>query len=375
MAVVRSRWLWLTVWLVGWSAVHVRARGFGWHFFVTGARLLVGQHDLHLYAEHPELQSGPLAFVAVAPLVQLLPVRLSEAAGIALMSVAGLVVLYQLEGLVAPSARTRRTVTVLGLLVLPVWAELAVHWAHPDDVLALLATVGALRLVRSGRWEWAAVALAAGVDCKPWAAVFVPLLLLGPRRRWLSAGAVWAVVVAVVWAPFYLADRASLTRVSAFQIPVSSASVIHLLGVHSTGTPGWCRSAQLVLGLVLVGVAVARRRWAAVLLVGICARMVLDPATKSYYDAGLVLGAAVWDLAAPELVGWDVAGGAVPVMTVAAVALVYLPSLVVSTHPTVRAVLSLVFLAAAPIVVLAGRREPTARARPVFQQVTGPDPT
>lgn len=71
--------------------------------------------------------------------------------------------------------------------------------------------------------------------------------------------------------------------------------------------------------------------------------MLLDPATKNYYDAGLVLGAAVWDLAATL---------AVPLMTVAALVLVYLPSYALTGHPDSRAVLRLVFLAGASAVAL-----------------------
>jgi hypothetical protein len=50
-------------------------------------------------------------------------------------------------------------------------------------------------------------------------------------------------------------------------------------------------------GALLAGsVAVWRRRWAAVPLVGIAMRVALDPQVFVYYTAGLVLAALAWDL-------------------------------------------------------------------------------
>ena len=351
----RTRWLVLTGWLVVFSLVHLPGRGFGWHYFVTGARLLVDHHDLHLYSDDAALQSGPLAFLAVAPLVAVLPARPAEAAGIAAMSLSGLLAVWLLSGLVDPGPARNRRVFVLGLLVLPVWAEVAVHWAHPDDVLAMLAGLAALRLVRAGRWEWAALALALAADSKPWAVVFAPLVLAAPTGRRIRSVAVYAVAVAVAWVPFWAADPASLSSAARYRIAVSPASVIHLLGVRAAQTPPWCRTAQLVLGLVLVGVAVARRRFAAVLLVGICARMLLDPATKTYYESSLVLAAAVWDLTA--------AASVVPLLTAAAVVLVYLPAYAVPAVPDLRAALRLLYLAGAPVWVLVGYRGRPGAAR------------
>lgn len=354
-----ARWGLLTAWMAVWSVVHLPGRGFGWFYFVTGARLLVGHHDLGLYSDDPALQSGPLAFLAVAPLVSGLPPRAAQTVGITAMCLGGLAVLRLLEGLAGPGPTRNRRVLVLGALVLPVWAEVAVHWAHPDDVLALLAAVGALRLIRAGRWEWSAAALAVAVDSKPWALVFAPLLLLAPRPRLLRAAAVGALGVLVVWAPFWVADPGGIAAAGRFRIAVSSASVIHLLGVPATTTPPWCRTAQLLLGLVLVGAAVVRRRWSAALLVGVCARMLLDPATKTYYDSGLVLAAAVFDLTATTTF---------PLAAAGAVALVYLPSSLFPGVPDVRAAFRLAYLAGAPAWVLLSRGHRPSRT------VRAPDP-
>lgn len=232
----------------------------------------------------------------------LLPARAAEAAGIAAMALAGLLALWLLAGLADAGPARDRPVFVLGLVVLPVWAQVAVHWAHPDDVLAVLAALAALRLLRSGRWAWAALALAAAADSKPWALVSAPLVLLAPGRCRLRAAAVHAAGVLLVRAPFWLADPAGIGAAGRYRIPVSPSSVIHLLGVRDTETPPWCRTAQLLLGLALVAAAVARRRWSVALLAGVSARMLLDPATKTYYDSSLVLAAAVWNLAAAPAV-------------------------------------------------------------------------
>ena len=338
-----TRWMLLAGWLAVWLVVHLPGRGLGWHYFVTGARLLVDHHDLRLYSDDPALQSGPLAFLAVAPLIAILPGRTAETAGIAVMSLAGLAALRLLEGLAEPGPARARRIVVLGVLVLPVWAEVAVHWAHPDDVLAMLAALAALRLIRADRPEWSALALAAAVDIKPWALVFAPLVLLAPRHRRLWTAAVWALGVVVVWAPFWVADPGGIGTAGRYRIAVSSASVIHLLGVRAAETPSWCRTAQLLLGVLLVAAAVLRRRWSAALLVGVCARMLLDPATKTYYDASLVLAAAVWDLTALS---------AFPLVTAAAVAVVYLPAYLFPGVPGLRAALRLAYLAAAPAWVL-----------------------
>ena len=43
--------------------------------------------------------------------------------------------------------------------------------------------------------------------------------------------------------------------------------------------------------------ALARGRWQLVVLATVTARVVLDPGTNHYYVAGIVVGAAVWDIA------------------------------------------------------------------------------
>jgi hypothetical protein len=95
--------------------------------------------------------------------------------------------------------------------------------------------------------------------------------------------------------PFVLADPASIA-VARFHIATSPASSLHTLGLAASSTPGWDRPAQLALGTLVAVVAIRRRRWAAVVLVVLAVRVALDPGAYSYYSAGVVVGAVIWDL-------------------------------------------------------------------------------
>jgi peptidoglycan/LPS O-acetylase OafA/YrhL len=74
------------------------------------------------------------------------------------------------------------------------------------------------------------------------------------------------------------------------------ASSLRALGVTTPNTPSWDREAQIALGCGLGVLAVLRRRWPAVLALGIGARIVLDPSVYTYYTAGFALGVLIWDL-------------------------------------------------------------------------------
>jgi hypothetical protein len=88
-------------------------------------------------------------------------------------------------------------------------------------------------------------------------------------------------------------------------------SGLRALGVNSPGTPSWDRTAQILLGFALSAVAVWRGRWPAVVLICTAVRVALDPNTYPYYDAGLVVGALVWDLigARRAVPAWTLAAG------------------------------------------------------------------
>jgi hypothetical protein len=298
--------------------LHVGRAGISWHFFATGSRLLfdgdASGSGFSLYAQHPNLQIGPLSFVFAAPL------RLADAAqgrvvAVVLLSAVGPLLLWLISRLNAVRYTSRRSSLILvGLLVLPVWSEVAVHYAHLDDVLALTFTVLALHALERQQGVLVGVLLACAVDSKPWAAPFVALILvLAPTRR-PAAIVTWMVGVAVAWVPFLLVDSAT-TRAAGFSIPNAASSGLRALGVADARTPVWDRPLQLALGVLAAFLCVRVRRWPAVLFAVICVRIALDPQTYAYYTSGLVLAAAIVDLTFSRL--------QVPIYAASAVAAVY----------------------------------------------------
>jgi hypothetical protein len=269
-----------------------------WHFVATGARLLTS-HDpgagLHLYATHPELQIGPLTFLAAAPLNGL-PVWVSGSVAAVVIAVAAPAMLLSLSHLPHLSITDRQRGLAAAVLM-PVWAELAVHYAHLDDALALVLLVAGLHAVARRRPIPAALLLAASADAKPWALAFVPLLLVLSRDRWRRAVLVWLAALGAAWLPFVLADPRTL-HAGGFSIPNVASSSLRVLGVTAAATPSWDRPVQLLAGVVLGVVAVRRDRWLVVPAVVLAVRMLLDPGAYPYYTAGLVLATVLVD------VGW-----------------------------------------------------------------------
>ncbi|HEY4992335.1 MAG TPA: hypothetical protein VII33_09665 [Nakamurella sp.] len=174
------------------------------------------------------------------------------------------------------------------------------------------------------------------------------LILIAPSRKWPLAALIWVAVVAAAWAPFVIAFPATL-HLTEFTIPVDPASTLHLFGA-TDGTPAWCRYVQILGGTALAVFAVARGRWASTVLVVIALRMLFDPATKTYYEAGLVVGTAVFDIA--------LAVSVYPIASLAAMLTVYLPAVVVPEEPTVRGLLRTAGLTALICVGLAIPRRP-----------------
>ncbi|MDQ1680845.1 MAG: hypothetical protein QOI42_1704 [Frankiaceae bacterium] len=290
------------------SGLHFRyTHGQSWHYFVTGARTLFCENapsqacGLHVYASHPDLQIGPLSFV-VAALVVWWPGDDGLKLACIAMMLAGLLALLIVEYNAyrsverADRPRLQRRVFLAGLVFLPAWADLAVHFAHLDDVLALVFTAWAVRAVGRERPVEVGLALSLATISKPWAIAFLPLVLALPARRW-TAAAYALIPTALVALPFLLADPHTLTAAS-FGIPNAAASALRVLGVSSPLTPQWDRPAQFALGMLLGVLAVRRQRWPAIVMVAATARIVLDPGVYSYYTAALLLGTLIWDLQA-----------------------------------------------------------------------------
>ncbi len=286
------------VWMALWAAVQVGQALVSWHFVATGAALLTSDEagaGMHLYAAHPQLQVGPLTFLAAAPLNGL-PPWLSGWMAAVVIAATGPAMLHSLSRLPHLTVTDRQRGLAAAVL-LPVWAELAVHYTHLDDALALVLLVAGMHAVARSRPIPAALLLAASADAKPWALAFVPLLLVLPRDRWYRALLMWLAAVAAPWLPFVLADPQTLYA-GKFSIPNVASSSLRAIGVTTASTPSWDRPVQLLLGVVLGAVSVRRGRWMVVPAVVLAVRMLLDPGAYPYYTAGLVLATVILD------VGW-----------------------------------------------------------------------
>jgi hypothetical protein len=305
-----------------------------WHSFVQGTHVLFSESALHLFSAHRVLQIGPVTYLVISPAVWVVHGAGGRVVAMMLVAAAGVVLLGQVRAL-APAAdrAAARRFALAAAPVCVVWTQLAVTYTHPDDALALLFGVVATRLTASGRPVAAALAIGLAADCKPWALAFAALLVAGQRRR--LATLTCGVTVAVAWLPFALGDPHS-TAAATFRIANVASSSLRVLGVASPTTPPWDRPAQIALGIGLGLLAVRRGRWPAVLLLAVCARLLLDPGTKTYYDAGLLAGSAVADVM--------LTAGTVPVLTLSALLLFTAPRSIDAVAPHVYGVVRTVYL-------------------------------
>jgi hypothetical protein len=298
----RKIWVFLACWTACWAVLAAQGGAYSWHYFALGARLLthpgaVGG-GLHLYASHPELQIGPLALALAVPLSAWGGATLAQV----VLTAAGLLLLKVLVDLRARLTAFPVPPLLLltgGMLVLPVWCQVATHFTHLDDALALAFCLAAIAAIVAGRPALTALALAASIDSKPWALGFVALIMVLPREQRLRAALLTGAGAAAAWLPFVVADPRTL-QLGRFTIDNVGSSALRALGAHSANTPSWDRPLQLVLGLVVAAVCVHRGRWPAVPLAVVASRLVLDPQTYSYYSSGLLLATAVMDLLRPQ---------------------------------------------------------------------------
>lgn len=318
-----------------------------WQYIRVGSTVLFSPQGLHFYALHPEVQMGPLTLVVSAPFVLLLTGVTGKGAAMVMLLVIGLFTVRELRLLLDPGDRLgqrRWLVTSAGLLI--GWSVVAVHNGHVDDAFALASSAAALRLLRNGRPEAAALALGIGVDFKPWVLPFAAVLLVADRRHRLAAAAVLAVTVAVAWAPFFLADPHTV-NVLHFRFPIDPRSTLRLLGVPDRLTPAWCRSVQFAGGVALAALAVRRGRWPSAVLVVVAFRLLLDPGVRGYYDAGLLLGAVLVDVTA-----------VVPVATLIVLVLVHAPQYLPLHSPTPVAIVRTIALLALVVWPLVAPQRP-----------------
>jgi hypothetical protein len=300
----------LGCWSLGWFLAWSRHGGEAWHFFTLGSSALFdgarGPHalpgGLHLYASYPQLQIGPLALVIAQGLRYLSPnqgVLAAEvagaAAGLYLVHAVLQIALKARPDLARQPLALRVTVLVGGAVFLVGWDELAVTFVHLDDVIALVLAVLAVQAAVAERPAWTGLCIGLATDAKPWALVFLPVVLMLPARAWGRAFGLGLAVIAAAWAPFALADHGTVAALH-YTIRNLPGSALRALGVTDPRTPSWDRPAQLLVGLALGTAAVWRGRWPAVILLGVGARIALDPADHGYYTAGILLGALLWDV-------------------------------------------------------------------------------
>jgi hypothetical protein len=305
------RWRYVLITIVAYlfCVVNLHSRG-DWEFFVRGSQLLFGEHHVHsllpggfrLYANYPETQIGPLSLLVATPF-RIFGDNSRGAAAVALTAAAPTLI-YAMERLARrmhPSGgdleemARRICVLVGGLLLAPAWSLVATSFTHLDDVLVLGCACAAMWYVACGRPALLGTAIGLAIAAKPWGVILLPLVLVHRGPRLVRSIVAAATVAALAWMPFVLADRHTLSAIRP-NTDVSPASVIHLLGTSLDATPSWVRPTQLVAGMIVGVIAIARGRWPAVLVAGIVTRLLLDPGTWGYYSSGAVFAALAWDL-------------------------------------------------------------------------------
>jgi hypothetical protein len=286
-------WAGVAAWTALWAGLQSNPSGLSWHFFVSGSHMLFNEAGLNLYAEHPELQIGPLAFLVAAPLTYLGDA--AQPLALILMTAAGPLCLAWIAPLV-PDPHRRLRVFLAALVLMPAWTVLSVRFGHLDDVVALVLAVGALRAIIANRAALAGLALGAAVAAKPWALGFIPLLLVLDKQRLAAAGSALAGVIAA-WAPFMVANPATLAALRP-PVGVAPSSGLHALGYRGDLIPAWDRVGQFVLAPIAALAPVLRGRWSGLFLVAVAVRLAMDPKDNPYYIGGAALAAVIFDLLA-----------------------------------------------------------------------------
>jgi hypothetical protein len=218
--------------------------------------------------------------------------------------------------------RTENSVKLLagGAVFVVAWSELAVAFGHLDDGLALLLAVLAVYAAVTGHPVWSGIAVGLAAAAKPWALVFLPVLLI--NKHTIRAMVATTAAIAAAYAPFFIADPATMNA-TRFLIRNEPDSALRALGVTENYTPRWDRPAQALLGCALGTLARIRGRWPAILLLAGGARIALDPAAHSYYTPDLVTGALLLDMSIRTRL---------PLYTIGSFAALNLAPLVIADH-------------------------------------------
>ncbi|MCU1394681.1 MAG: hypothetical protein JWM34_3109 [Ilumatobacteraceae bacterium] len=338
--------------------------------FVDGGRALIGSEGLSVYLKNPGIQTGPVSLlisVAASATPRNGFVIAALASGVLGLLLVGFLERSETNISASDPFGAQAKVLIGGCVLMFWWAKLG-GYGHLDDALVLAATTGALLLTCRRRWVPAAVLIGIAIAIKPWAIIFLPLTMLptGSLRARMKWPALSAIVGASWWLPFLIAYPKTLRSLRP-AVALSADSPLSLLGLTAGSVPAALRSAQLVCAIALVAVAVVRGRSSGVVLVGVAARLMLDPGTWSYYTPGLVLGALIWDVLETDTV--------VPIATIFA-GVMLVPAWVV-TDASARAVLRTAACAGAMAVVLWPRlvRSFSERSRPAVRSRPTMDPS
>ena len=319
--VLRLRYGVLLVVYVAAFSLYYQLRFGDWLLLEFAARVALhrpGYHGgwsgfFHIYSQMPKMQIGPPAVLAAIP-TQLVNPSDGNIVAALVMMLAGVACV----GLVERIAKTAGVATghrqpaalLAGLLLVPMWRQLAMLYMHIDDVIVLMAVLAAIPFVMKNRWLVASLLVGTAIATKPWALGVTPILFALPRRDIARAGLVTLGVTLLWWAPFLIADPSAPRELGSVSLPVHAASTFHLLGPLGHGhafeclapgtcmpsAPGWMRPVQLLVAFGLAWLAVRRGRVLAAPLVGLAARVLLDAQAWPYYGVGPVLAALVWDM-------------------------------------------------------------------------------
>lgn len=264
-------------------------------FFVDAYRGMVGDEGLRVYAERPNIQSGPIALLSIGLLADLGDHAFPLA--VAAMFVVSMVALFRMDG-----ARERSPVVLgLGGLIALAWWRTFAFQGHLDDAATIALAVMAVAAVQRGRHVSAAVALGVALAVKPWAVFLLPVLMRPSDtwRRRVALPCLSLAIGAVTWAPFLLASSGTVGGAKP-SVWVAPDSVYRLFTGTSPTMPVSLRLVQLALCIVVVGWVTLRGHVACALLLGVSVRLLLDGGTWPYYTAGLIVGALLWDVLESE---------------------------------------------------------------------------
>jgi hypothetical protein len=285
--------------------VSLRAVGHGhgdWDFFVDASHRLFGEPvrgltkpgGFELYASYPDVVTGPVSLLLVRATAPF-GMAGSYAIGVVVANLVAVGALALLERTAVALDRARPATTLLGgVVVLVSWSELA-GYGHLDDALALLALAAVFFGISTRRWIVVGLGLGLAIAAKQWGLMFLPLVFVLPSPDRWRAAAVAIGIGLVVWAPFLIAGPRMLAQRGLEQV-VANDSLFGVFHYPHLEGPSWVRGAQIFGGLALVTIAVWRGRWPAAILVALAFRVLIDPATWSYYTAAVVFGACAWDL-------------------------------------------------------------------------------